>query len=286
MSGKDHGGIGIIEISQFPASLQGALDSGTIKPLVTKFEGQLPAGVIPAGEDSEGTVQSTGFRLTRHAASASGTIGFHKIGSQNNSLITSMGRRGQGTGTITHQRKGRLMEQRFIMTAFGQDRPGIAADVCQIIYENGCNLEDTSMTLLAGEFTLILLFTAGSADVAAPLSRACRRLEQEKGISAFLRPLEPQETVPPDKVFMTRKLHVEGMDQSGIVYKISRFLADNRINITDLKSSVIASPESGTALYVMDILVQIPDGTDMDAVEKGLRSVADTLNVDIALSVG
>jgi glycine cleavage system regulatory protein len=36
----------------------------------------------------------------------------------------------------------------------------------------------------------------------------------------------------------------------------------------------------------MDILVQIPDGTDMDAVEKGLRSVADTLNVDIALSVG
>ncbi len=176
------------------------------------------------------------------------------------------------------------MGQRFIMTAFGKDRPGIVADVTEIMYENGCNLEDTSMTLLAGEFTLILLFTAGSADVAGPLSKACRRLEQEKGISAFLRPLEPRTSVTSDNGVIARTLHVEGLDHAGIVYKVSRFLADNRINIVDLKSSVKASPESGTALYVMDIQVQIPDGTAMDPVEKEMRAVADDLNVDITLS--
>ena len=176
------------------------------------------------------------------------------------------------------------MAQRFIMTAFGKDRPGIVADVTQILFENGCNLEDTSMTLLAGEFTLILLFTAGSADVADPLSTACRRLEQEKGISAFLRPLAPQETVESDNGVMARTLHVEGLDQAGIVYRISRFLADNRINIVELKSTVKASPESGTALYVMDILVQIPTDTAMAPFEKGLLAVADDLNVDITLS--
>ncbi|HSO20333.1 MAG TPA: hypothetical protein VLT88_12795 [Desulfosarcina sp.] len=76
------------------------------------------------------------------------------------------------------------------------------------------------------------------------------------------------------------------MDQAGIVYKISRFLADRRINIVDLRSSVKASPESGTALYVMDIVVQIPDATPMASLEKGLSAVADALNVDIALSEG
>ena len=176
------------------------------------------------------------------------------------------------------------MGQRFIMTAFGKDRPGIAADVTEILYQNGCNLEDTSMTLLAGEFTLILLFTAGSADVAGPLSKACRRLEQEKGISAFLRPLESQERVKPDSGVFARTLHVEGLDQAGIVFKVSRFLADNHINITDLKSMVKASPESGTALYVMDIRVQIPKGADMEQLAKGLHTVADDLNVDITLS--
>jgi len=176
------------------------------------------------------------------------------------------------------------MGQRFIMTAFGQDRPGIVADVTEILFENGCNLEDTSMTLLAGEFTLILLFMAGSADVTSPLSRACRRLEQEKGISAFLRPLEPRETVKTEISCFTRTLHVEGLDQAGIVFKVSRFLADNRINIVNLKSAVKASPESGTAMYVMDILAQIPTGTAMDSLENGLRTVADDLNVDITLS--
>ena len=175
------------------------------------------------------------------------------------------------------------MGQRCIMTAFGKDRPVIAADVAGVLYENGCNLEDTSMTLLAGEFTLILLFTAGSSDVAGPLSKACRRLEQEKGISAFLRPLEPQEAVKHDG-FFTRSIHVEGLDQAGIVYKVSRFLADNHINIVNLNSTVKASPESGTAMYVMDILVQIPEGTVMDTIQKGLRVVADDLNVDITLS--
>ena len=176
------------------------------------------------------------------------------------------------------------MSQRFIMTAFGKDRPGIAADVTEIMYENGCNLEDTSMTLMAGEFTLILLFTAGSAEVATPLSKACRRLEQEKGISAFLRPLGPKETAKPGDRVKTRTLHVEGLDQAGIVYKVSRFLANHRINIVDLKSTVKASPESGTAMYVMDIRAQIPNDTDMDLVEKGLHAVADELNVDITLS--
>ena len=38
------------------------------------------------------------------------------------------------------------MQKKFIMTAFSKDRPGIVADVTEVIYENGCNLEDTTMT--------------------------------------------------------------------------------------------------------------------------------------------
>ena len=40
------------------------------------------------------------------------------------------------------------MEQKFIMTAFAEERPGIVADVMQVIYEHGCNLEDSTMTRL------------------------------------------------------------------------------------------------------------------------------------------
>ena len=67
------------------------------------------------------------------------------------------------------------------MTAFGKDRPGIVADVSQIIYENGCNLEDSTMTLLEDEFTIILLFAGHEKGrLEENLLNDCRRLEKEK----------------------------------------------------------------------------------------------------------
>lgn len=175
------------------------------------------------------------------------------------------------------------MDPRFIMTAFGKDRPGIVADVTRILFENGCNLEDNSMTLLADEFTLILLFTARGREVEEQLGRECRRLEREKGISAFLRPLEARRGMAPPALCTKATLHVEGMDQAGIVYKISQYLADHGINIVDLKSTVLASPESGAAIYRMDIAVQIPGGTALGQVERGLTAVAEELHVEITL---
>jgi glycine cleavage system transcriptional repressor len=169
----------------------------------------------------------------------------------------------------------------YIMTAFGKDRPGIVADVTQILYENGCNLEDSTMTLLAGEFTLILLFTTGSQeDIGDHLLKECRRLEHEKGVSAFLRPIS-KSTATPQEDYTTRTLHVEGLDKAGIVYRVSRFLADNNLNIVDLVSRIQASPNSGTALYLMDIHIQIPKGVDMDMISAGLSQVGEELNVDI-----
>ena len=34
------------------------------------------------------------------------------------------------------------MQQKFIMTAFGEDRPGFIADVTQVLYEYGCNRDE------------------------------------------------------------------------------------------------------------------------------------------------
>jgi len=174
------------------------------------------------------------------------------------------------------------MDNRFIMTAFGKDRPGIVADVTRILFENGCNLEDTSMTLLADEFALILLFGCQEAEIEDVLLRECRRLEREKGISAFLRPLDQRRKLSPAPP-VDCTLHVEGLDQAGIVYKISQFLADHKVNIVNLKSVVQASPQFGTPLYVMDIRVQVPAGLSVDHVDAGLATVADDLNVDISV---
>ena len=175
------------------------------------------------------------------------------------------------------------MDNRFILTAYGKDRPGIVSDVTRILYQNGCNLEDTSMTRLVDEFTLILLFTCPAGECEKGLQESCSLLEQEKNISAFIRPLQQKRDLAEGNRNECT-IHVEGEDQAGIVYKISQYLADNEVNILDLKSTVKASPGSGTAIYMMGILVQVPSTLSFAKLEEGLTEVAEELHVDIALS--
>ncbi len=174
------------------------------------------------------------------------------------------------------------MISRYIMTAFGKDRPGIVADVTRVLFENGCNLEENSMTLLADEFTLILLFSASDDGSEERLLAECRRLEKDRGISAFIRPLGERKDLPSASI-QTYVVEVEGLDQSGIVYQVSQHLADQGLNILDLKSTVKSSPESGTALYQMQIHIQAQTGTSAEEIEASLSPVADELHVDISV---
>jgi glycine cleavage system transcriptional repressor len=178
------------------------------------------------------------------------------------------------------------MPKKFLLTAFSKDRPGIVADIAQVIYDNGCNLEDSEMANLAGEFAMIFLVSPLSSgnetELEGILSTECRRLEREKGITAFFRPVTPTQATPVQDIY-TKTIHVEGLDQAGIVYKVSRFLADNQINIRTLNSQMKSSPESGATMYGMILHVEIPAKIPLEIVEKGLNQVGDLLNVDITI---
>ena len=175
------------------------------------------------------------------------------------------------------------MERCFILTAFGKDRPGIVADVSQLLYESGCNLEDSSMTRLMDEFATLLLFSSHSEEIEERLSEGCRRLEKEKGITAFLKPTtrdrgRQEESLP------LHSLLVEGIDQAGIVYRVSKLLTSYNINIESLSSRVTPAPESGTTIYTMEIIIQIPEGTPLDKLDKDLTKTENELNVEITRS--
>jgi glycine cleavage system transcriptional repressor len=172
------------------------------------------------------------------------------------------------------------MEKKFVMTAFGEDRPGFVADVTEVIYEHGCNLEDATMTRLEDEFAMIFLFSGRGERLEEQLSRACRRLEREKGISVFFRVVEEHD-VGRKRQISAHTLRVEGVDHAGIVYNVSKYLATHHINIADLQSKLEFSPGSGTAIYSIEMHVEIPEGTSMDDLRKGLAQVGDELHVDI-----
>jgi glycine cleavage system transcriptional repressor len=178
------------------------------------------------------------------------------------------------------------MKRWFALSAIGRDRPGIVADLAELIYECDCNLEDSSMTILGSEFAVLLLLSGEGADVERRLTAGCKRLEWEKRLTVFFRPLEDQPTGPGGRSRVPMECIVTGVDKAGIVARVARTLADHAINITDLRTESRPEPESGTPIYTMRIRMTVPSDADRRVLRERLERVAADLRVELALGEG
>jgi len=176
------------------------------------------------------------------------------------------------------------MKTYFILSAIGKDRPGIVADVSEVIYGCGGNIEDSSMSLLRNHFALLLLFSTDSEAVNQKLSSGLKRLEWEKKLTVFYSPTTFEEAYPKAKEQTDRyKITTSGVDHAGIVFKVCRLLADRKVNIIDMKTHRLLSAESGTPLFEMDIDVEIPHSVSEQGFRKDLHHLANELLIDLVL---
>jgi glycine cleavage system transcriptional repressor len=186
------------------------------------------------------------------------------------------------------------MKRWFALSAIGRDRPGIVADLADLIYECDCNLEDSSMTILGSEFAVLLLLTGEGhgleshglegPDVEARLSAACKRVEWEKRLTVFFRPLDG-EPVPYGVSHHARgfELQAVGVDRAGIVARTARCLAKHAVSITHMSTASRPEPGTGTPIYHMQIRMEVPQGVDESALRRELDAVAAALNIDLTL---
>jgi glycine cleavage system transcriptional repressor len=177
------------------------------------------------------------------------------------------------------------MKKWFALSAIGHDRPGIVADLAELIYECDCNLEDSSMTILGGEFAVLLLLSSQGVDAERLLSTACKRLEWEKRLTVFFRPLESEPTrYGAGERTMPYELQATGVDKAGIVARVARCLADHGINITQMQTHSRPEPGSGTAIYTMRIHMDVPAQVGSPALRERLERIADELHIHIDLT--
>jgi glycine cleavage system transcriptional repressor len=176
------------------------------------------------------------------------------------------------------------MKRYYALSAIGKDRPGIVADVAGLIYECGGNLEDSSMTVLGSQFALLILLSGSGEEFQYRLSTGCKRLEWEKRLSIFLTPLEESESLTKSReISEDYELSTTGLDRMGIVHQVSRLLADQGINIADMHTKITPTPESGTPLFTMRVLVQVPREISTAGLLEKLNRLGEKLAIDIAL---
>lgn len=170
-----------------------------------------------------------------------------------------------------------------IITAAGPDRPGIVSRMTRVLFETGCNIEDTSMTLLRGEFAMILIVRLPRGFSPEELERRFLPVVKTLGLSFLVKPLSRKESRRTASLqgrpFI---LSVYGSDHPGIVYRVTQLLARRKINITDMNTRVVG-PKT-RPIYVMVLELQIPDGVRTKTLNKEFEALKKTLKVDITLN--
>jgi glycine cleavage system transcriptional repressor len=168
----------------------------------------------------------------------------------------------------------------FALTIIGRDRPGIVARVTEILYNLGCNIADSSCTILGGQFAMILILSHPEFTSRESFGGAFDALEKD-GLSVFLRTLQSGGETASKITGELCLISVYGSDKPGIVYPVVKELGDRQINITDLNTKLVGSPER--PVYVMMIEAELPPGTELDEIAAIMAKLKEKLQVDITV---
>lgn len=165
------------------------------------------------------------------------------------------------------------MNEWYMLTLVGRDRPGIVAAVARVLYEAGMNLGEASMMRLGGNFTIMLMVSGDSSERA--VQEVVEPVARDLGLRLHVSAMEEgglhRHKLPNFAV------RVYGADRAGIVAQVTGTLAEAGFNILELDSDVAGTEDK--PVYIMNI-----EGY-ADADLESLQAAVDRLgDVDVKVS--
>ena len=121
------------------------------------------------------------------------------------------------------------MTDYLVISALGTDKPGIINALSKQAASHRCNILDTRMTVLGGEFALMML-VSGLADDIESLEPDMRGTAESLGLTIMLKHTSPKDAQAQNLPY---SVEVVALDNPGIVHEIAGFFGDKAINIEE-----------------------------------------------------
>lgn len=151
------------------------------------------------------------------------------------------------------------------------------AAIARVLLELDGNVEDSRMSILRGQFAVMLIVALPEGTDRAKLEQKLSPVREALGLEALT--VSPVEKAPAAGPEPTHVLSVYGADHSGIVHAFSTALADRGISITDLETK-LAGENEGIYVMLMEIAAADSDETEL---RTALEAVAEEAGVDVSL---
>ncbi len=159
----------------------------------------------------------------------------------------------------------------YMLTIVGRDQPGIVADISNGLFSAGCQLGETSMMRLGGNFTMMLMVNCDKTEIEIEQQLQSSLTEHKLRLH-----IDPIEAYLHEHIIPNMRVSVYGADRPGIVARVTKILQQQEFNILDLESDVAGSDDK--PIYVMHI--EGHSSTSVEDIERALLNEAQS-EIDI-----
>lgn len=169
------------------------------------------------------------------------------------------------------------MSEYLVISAVGEDRPGIVDKLSKAIFNAGCNIFDSRMTVLGGEFAIILLVSGGASDI-SQLEATLPGMQDTLTLTITAKRTSTRSSRRDMLAYSVRAVSI---DHPGIVYKLASFFSARSINIEDLTTTRYAAAHTGTPMFSINMVINIPVDVRISRLREDLTEFCDDLNIDV-----
>lgn len=165
------------------------------------------------------------------------------------------------------------------ITASGEDRVGLVEQLTNQITATGCNIEQSRMGVLGGQFALIML-VSGPWNALSKLENQLAAVSEELGLAVIHRRTQAREK---GEAVIPYQVEVVALDHPGIVHSLAQFFSRSGINIEELETDTYHAPHTGTQMFSVHMTVGVPAKMQIATLRDSFFAYCDDLNLDAVL---
>ncbi len=171
------------------------------------------------------------------------------------------------------------MQNYLVLSALGSDQRGILSELAKLATECGCNIVDSQMTVLGGEFSIIMLL-GGEWNAIAKIEHSIPAVAQKFN---FMTMLKRTSKIERKEDHIPYTIEVAALDIPGIIKDTANFFNEEGINIEDMTTRTYLAPYTNAPMVSLHIVVNIPASTRIGEFKDKFHDFCDNHNLDATL---
>lgn len=180
---------------------------------------------------------------------------------------------------LFRQSRINIMPDHLVISALGSDQPGIVTKLTSVILDRQCNISDSRMAVLGGDFAVILLVNGETTDI-AHLQQQLADQQEQLGLTIISKATQAQDSKTERQSCIVDAV---ALDHPGIVQNIAGFFAERNINIENLSTGCYHAPHTGTPMFELQMQINIASSDDINKLRQQFINFCDELNIDASL---